>query len=383
MYRKTYAAVNERTLTENVRELVSHYPEYQTYFGVVKGNAYGHGFRVVNALLAGGVNYLAVSSLEEALCVREFNREVPILCLEPVDLQFLDVVIANRITLTVHSVDYFRALNQAAPQEKVRVHVKLDTGMNRLGLKTKDEVDTLFSVLDRHENVLIEGIYTHLATTGILDPYYDQQMRKFERLTENIDLSLIPIVHVGRSTTLVHHKKPDFVNGVRMGICMYGFSQSMPVPTGWRKLKRELTLKFKGISPAILQNDLNLKTALSLHSAVLQVKDVKKGEFIGYGAAARAEEDMTVAILGIGYYDGMDARIGSVRLNGKDCPILGDICMDMTAVKAPKGTREGDLAEIFGETVSVRKIAQKLGTNAYHVLTGVTTRVERVYTEDI
>lgn len=383
MYRKTYAAVNERTLTENVRELVSHYPEYQTYFGVVKGNAYGHGFRVVNALLAGGVNYLAVSSLEEALCVREFNREVPILCLEPVDLQFLDVVIANRITLTVHSVDYFRALNQAAPQEKVRVHVKLDTGMNRLGLKTKDEVDTLFSVLDRHENVLIEGIYTHLATTGILDPYYDQQMKKFERLTENIDLSLIPIVHVGRSTTLVHHKKPDFVNGVRMGICMYGFSQSMPVPTGWRKLKRELTLKFKGISPAILQNDLNLKTALSLHSAVLQVKDVKKGEFIGYGAAARAEEDMTVAILGIGYYDGMDARIGSVRLNGKDCPILGDICMDMTAVKAPKGTREGDLAEIFGETVSVRKIAQKLGTNAYHVLTGVTTRVERVYTEDI
>lgn len=383
MYRKTYAAVNERTLTENVRELVSHYPEYQTYFGVVKGNAYGHGFRVVNALLAGGVNYLAVSSLEEALCVREFNREVPILCLEPVDLQFLDVVIANRITLTVHSADYFRALNQAAPQEKVRVHVKLDTGMNRLGLKTKDEVDTLFSVLDRHENVLIEGIYTHLATTGILDPYYDQQMKKFERLTENIDLSLIPIVHVGRSTTLVHHKKPDFVNGVRMGICMYGFSQSMPVPTGWRKLKRELTLKFKGISPAILQNDLNLKTALSLHSAVLQVKDVKKGEFIGYGANARADEDLTVAILGIGYYDGMDARIGSVRLNGKDCPIWGDICMDMTAVKAPKGTREGDLAEIFGETVSVRKIAQKLGTNAYHVLTGVTTRVERVYTEDI
>lgn len=382
MYRKTYAAVNERTLTENVRELVTAYPEYQTYFGVVKGNAYGHGFRVVNALLAGGVNYLAVSSLEEALCVREYNREVPVLCLEPIDLAFLDEVMDNRITLTVHSVDYFRALNEACPRERVRVHVKLDTGMNRLGLKSKDEVDTLFSVLDRHENVLIEGIYTHLATTGISDPYYDRQMKRFEELTENINLSLIPIVHVGRSTTLVHHKKPDYVNGIRMGICMYGFSQSITPPSGWRKIKRDWTLKLRRIPPAILQNNLNLKTALSLHSAVLQVKEVKKGEFIGYGAAARADEDMTVAILAIGYYDGMDARIGSVRLNGKDCPILGDICMDMTAVKAPKGTREGDLAEIFGQSVSVRQIARKLGTNAYHVLTGVTTRVERVYVSE-
>ena len=133
------------------------------------------------------------------------------------------------------------------------------------------------------------------------------------------------------------------------------------------------------ISPAILQNDLKLKTALSVYSAVLQVKTVKKGEFVGYGANFVAREDCTVAILGIGYYDGMNAAIGSVRLNGRDCPILGDICMDMTAVQAPNGTQEGDLAEIFGDTVSIRQVANRLHTNAYHVLTGITTRVERIY----
>lgn len=381
MYRKTFVKINEQTLTDNVAEITSKYPEYQYYFGVVKGNAYGHGMHIVNALIKGGVNYLAVATLEEACSVRKFNSDIPILCLEPINLEYLDDIIRLDVTLTVDSLEYFKALNALSPKEQIKVHLKLDTGMNRLGIKEKAELDTLFSSY-RHENVFIEGIYTHLATSGVNDTYYDRQMKRFCELTRNIDLSLIPIVHVGRSLILVHHKKPDFVNGVRLGICMYGFSQSMAEPTGLRKLKRDLLLKYKAISPAILKNDLDLKTAFSLYTSVLAVKDIKKGEFAGYGAAFKAQEDMTVATLGIGYYDGISADLKQVLINGKPCEILGELCMDMTLVRVPSYTKVGDVAEIFGEQISIRKASVCSKRSAYKLLTGITSRVPRMYGQE-
>lgn len=381
MYRKTYVKINEEILTENIAEITRTYPEYSYYFGVVKGNAYGHGMHIVNALIDGGVNYLAVATLEEAVAVREFNSEIPVLCLEPIDLEFLDEVIQYDVTLTVDSLDCFLKLNEAAEKGRVKVHIKLDTGMNRIGIKDKRELEALFRA-DRHENVFIEGIYTHLATSGINDPYYEKQMDNFRSLTENIDLSLIPIVHVGRSLILVHHKKPDFVNGVRLGICMYGFAQSIPEPVGLYKLKRNILIALDRVSPAILSNSLKLNTAYTLYSTVISVKKIKKGEFVGYGAAFKATEDMTVATVAIGYYDGMSAALGKVMVNGAECPILGELCMDMTLIKVPENTAVGDTVEIFGDKITVRQAARVAGTSAYRLLTGITSRVPRVYGEE-
>ena len=183
--------------------------------------------------------------------MREFNAEIPVLCLEPISLVFLDDAIRYHVTLTVDSLSYFEALNALSPKEKVLVHIKLDTGMNRLGIKEREEVEKLFGAV-RHENVVIEGIYTHLATAGVSDFFCEKQVQTFEELTKNIDLSKIPIVHLGRSLTLVHQKKPSFVNGIRLGICMYGFAQSIPSPTGLRKIKRDILLKLGKIPNAIL-----------------------------------------------------------------------------------------------------------------------------------
>ncbi len=381
MYRNTYVKIDEEKLCGNVKEITSRYPEYKYYFGVVKGNAYGHGMYVVNSLIRGGVNYLAVATMEEAVKVREFNGEIPILCLEPISLSFLEDVIRCKITLTVDSLSYFNELNALSPKEKVKVHIKLDTGMNRLGIKEREEVEALFSA-PRHENVEIEGIYTHLATSGTSDFFYEKQMRKFSELTENIDLNQIPIVHTGRSLTLVHQKKPSFVNGVRLGICLYGFSQSIPEPQGLRKLKRDLLIKLGKIPDAVLQNSLKLQTAFSLYSSVISVKKVKKGEFVGYGASFIARRDMNVATLAIGYYDGMRDSMKHVFLGGKKCPILGSLCMDMTHIEVPEGVCVGDLAEIFGENISLRHAAREAGVSAYKLLTGITSRVPRLYGEE-
>ena len=377
MFRKTYAKINEEVLTANVSQITSKYPEYQYYFAVVKGNAYGHGMHIVNALIKGGANYLAVSSLEEAQAVRRYNTDIPILCMEPISVEFLEEIIENNVTLTVDSLDYFKELNEASPKSQIKVHIKLDTGMNRLGIKKKDEVDALWT-MDRHENIFIEGIYTHLATSGVSDKYYDIQIKNFKKLTKNIDLSLIPIVHIGRSLILVRHKKPDFVNGVRMGIVMYGFAQSIAEPMGFAGFKRKVLCKLKRISPTIFQNDLELKTAMSVYSSVIAVKQIKKGEVVGYGAKFKASQDMTVATVAIGYYDGIKSSFGNVFCKGEKCPILGKICMDMTSVKVSDNIKCGDKVEIFGDNITIPTLTRRSGISAYHLLTGISARVPRI-----
>ncbi len=381
LYRNTYAEINEEILHANVCEIVKNYPEYKYYFGVVKGNAYGHGMHIVNSLIKGGVNYLAVATLEEAIKVREFNVDIPILCLEPISLEFIEDIIKYNVSITVTSLDYFKALNEITPEKQIKIHIKLDTGMNRLGIKEKDELDKLFSI-NAHQNVFIEGIYTHLATAGINDFWLEKQIENFKKLTANIDLSSIPIVHLGRSITLVHHKKPDFVNGVRLGICMYGFSQSIPEPSGLHKIKRNIMLKLGRIPDAVLQNNLKLKTAFTLYSTVIDVKKIKKGEFVGYGAGFIANSDMSVATVAIGYYDGVNKAIKNVIVNGKKCEILGDLCMDMTHIAVPENTAIGDKVEFFGDKISIKEASRNAGTSAYKILTGITSRVPRIYNQE-
>ena len=210
MYRSTYIEINNKTLLENVKEIKKEYNNYKYYIGVVKANAYGHGYEIIKDLVKGGINYFATSSLEESLEVRKRDKSVGVLCLEPINIKYLDVVLSSNITLTIDSIDSAKSLVDANPKEKVNIHLKLDTGMNRLGFNTKEELNEAISILKQNKNIYIEGIFTHLATSGISDIYYDKQINKFKELTKDIDLSKIPIVHINRSITLVHHEKLPF-----------------------------------------------------------------------------------------------------------------------------------------------------------------------------
>ena len=381
MYRNTYAYIDDKILTNNIKEIVRKYSFYKYYIGVVKANAYGHGSYIVNDLIKGGVNYLAVSSLEEAIEIRKYNKEIPVLCLEPINIEYLDVILDNKITITVESTDYVRELVNKKITSKLLVHLKLDTGMSRLGYKDKEELINSIKLLRENKNIFIEGIYTHLATSGINDKYYDKQIDKFRYLTEDIDLKEIPIVHLNRSITLTHHKMLPFETGTRLGIIMYGFSQSLPEPVGLRKIKRDILNKIRHISPTVMSNDLKLKTAFSVYSEVMSIRCIKKGDFVGYGANYIAKEDTIIGTIPIGYADGMSSLMKFFCINKKKYPIIGDICMDMTIVKLDDRVKLHDKVEIFGDTISVRSVANNMHSNAYHVLTGVTSRVPRVYSD--
>ncbi len=385
MYRNTYVSIKPEILTNNIKEIKKHYPNYQYYIGVVKGNAYGHGDYIVNDLIKGGVNYLAVSSLEEALSIRKWNETIPILCLEVIPISYLEECIRQHITITVESFSYYQELKREKLSKKLKVHIKLDTGMNRLGFKEKEEFETVFYGLQQEKNIEVEGIYTHFATQGVHDIYWDRQYQKFQFLLKDIDLTSVKIIHMGRSLTLVNHDKPDFVNGIRLGIIMYGFNQSISFGRGIKRklrlIKRNCYLKKTQISKTHLENHLALQTAFSLYTEVMSIKQVKRGEVIGYRASYQAKDDMTIAILPIGYADGMSLDFKEVIIHGKKYPIIGEICMDMTIIQIDDSVSLHDKVEIFGDTISVKEAALKKKSNAYQLLLSITNRVPRIYDE--
>ncbi len=384
MYRRTYATIDGTILEENVKKIKENYKDYKYYIGVVKNNAYHHGIRVVQNLIRGGINYLAVSSLEEAMSTRKITRSTPILVLEPVDLTFIDDVINNKITITIESLDYLKELNKLNLPYEIKVHLKLDTGMNRLGFKTNKDVKEALKIIEKNDKLFLEGIYSHFMTSGIQDIYYDQQIKTFLELTKDIDLNTIPIVHFDRSLTFVTHEKLSFVNGVRLGIVLFGFNgsrNSSGLKGALSEFKRNLYVKKHHLSPAILKNDLKVKTAVALYSEVMSIRKVNKGEVVGYNASFKVKEEGYVATIPIGYADGVTKEFGCVVIRKKKYPIIAD-SMDMLMVLVDKSVKVKDKVEIFGDTISIKEVSHALHTNAYHVFNQISNRVVRVHKDE-
>ena len=382
MYRKTYAKINGDHLKENVMEIKKKYSGYEYYFGVVKNNAYHHGIKVIQDLIAGGINYLAVSSLEEAIDARKYHQDIPILCLEPIHAEYVHDCINSNITLTIDSYDYARKLSEVEIAFSIKVHLKIDSGMNRIGIQSKNELNKIMELFKGNKRIVIEGIYSHFATSGIADKNWDNQVDKFLEITKDVDLSLIPIVHLGRSLTLVNHKKIEFCNGIRLGIIMFGHAQSVKQD---RSLKGKLKqfkvnyLKKKlNISETILENDLKLKTSFSLYSEVIHIHKVKVDDVIGYNANYKVSENGYVAVLPIGYADGVTKQFGNVWIGNKAYPIIAD-SMDMLMILVDKSVKLGDKVEIFGQNISIKEVCKNVGISAYQLYNQIQNRVPRIH----
>lgn len=386
MYRKTYAKIDGKILEENVAEIKKKYNDYKYYFGVVKNNAYGHGMKIVTNLIASGINYLAVSSLEEALMARKFTIDIPILVLEPIEIEYIDDALSNKITLTIDNLDYLKKVNKLDLAYELKIHLKIDSGMNRLGFKDKKDINDAIKIIEKNPKLFLEGIYTHFATTGVNDYYYDRQLEKFKELTSSIDLKNIPIIHLDRSLTMVTHEKIEFANGVRLGIAMYGFSGSRNISKGLknklRTIKRNIYQKKYHISKTILENNLNLKTAFSLHSTIISIRKVCKGDVVGYNAIYKVKQDGYVATIPVGYADGVSKEFGFVAIHNKKYPIIAD-AMDMIMVLVDGKVKCKDDVEIFGKVISINEVKAKINTNAQHLFNRITTRVPRVHVDGI
>lgn len=380
MQRKTYAIIDGNKIKENVKEIKKHYPDYKYYIGVVKNNAYHHGIKCVTSMILGGVNYFAVSSLEEAISLRNYT-DFPILILEPIALDLVLDAINLNLTITVDSLDYAKKLVDVDLFAKLKVHLAVDSGMNRLGIKDAGELKEAYTLLLENDKINLEGLYTHFATSGIMDPYYDKQLKTFKSITSGISLKDIPIVHLGRSLTLVTREKLDFVNGIRLGIIMYGMSLSSNLGNGLkgklRELKRTLIRKKYKCSECHFTNDLNLKTAFSLYSSVMAVRRVYKGDNVGYNTY-KVKNDGYIITIPIGYADGVTKDFKYVAYKGKKLPIVSD-SSDMLMAFSEEYINIDEKIEIFGSSISVREAARNLNVNTYHLFNQIQNRVLRIH----
>ena len=340
MYRNTYVNINLDNLKYNIKTIISNY-KFKYYFGVVKADCYGNGIKCVKTIIDAGCNYLAVSSLDEALEIRK-EFDTPILCLGIINHKYLNVCKENNITVTIPSLNYLKDVNI----EGLKVHLKLDTGMNRLGIKNINDFNESIKLI-KEKKLYLEGIYTHLYESSN-ESITKNQINKFINMIGDIE---VPIIHISASEGL-KYAFPNKINGCRLGIIMYGFT-----------------------------NYLDLKNVFTLHSEVIEIKKLNKGETVGYNGIYEAKEDELIAIIPIGYADGMTRKYtGSyIYINDKKYNIVGNICMDMLFVKVDDTVKIGDKVYILKDNEHIKYMADYIDTIPYEVMCDIGKRVPRIY----
>lgn len=373
----TWVEISRDKLGGNIKQLRKIIGENVILCPCVKANAYGHGLiETGRVFLESGADWLGVNSLYEAVALRESGILSPIYIMGYVPVADLGVVVDNEFRLVVYNRETIDVLVDACNlmKKKAFVHIKVETGNNRQGVQLDEVVDFAKYILN-NKFIQVEGISTHFAniedTTD--HSYAFEQLRKFREADEILKSAgiTVPIRHCGNSAATMLFPETHF-EMVRPGISSYGL---------WPSTETKISLRQ-------LQKDLELKPALTWKCKIAQIKPVKSGEMIGYGCSYKAERDIRLAILPVGYYDGYSRIIGMkghVLIKGKRAPIRGRICMNIMMVDVTEIPEAGleDEVVLLGmsgeEEVTMEDMAKWSETINYEIGPRINERIERVY----
>ncbi len=334
---------------------------------VVKANAYGHGAApVALALERAGATMLACADIEEAVSLRRAGVQAEILVFGALGVSDVSGVFEYRLTPTISTPSAGKALQDAAAARDVQLpyHLKIDTGMNRLGLRHDNLPRTLPDLL-ASRNLRLVGLYTHFATADDAEqPLMDQQRGRFERVRAELAAQGIrpEVVHAANSAALLRDSRVWY-DAVRPGLLLYG------------------------IVPPPLASTIPLRPALSLRSRLVAVKHIRAGETVSYGARFTADRPTRIAVVPAGYADGIDMRLagrGVVLVRGRRAPVVGAVCMDMltadiTDIEAYPGDEVVFLGPQGDERIDVREMASWIGSIPWEIVCRLGSRIERVY----
>ena len=367
---ETILEVNLSALTNNLRYYRSLLQPNTQLICMVKAFGYGTGSVHISRALqeSGLVDSLAVAVADEGVELRRAGITLPIIIMDP-EVAALDLILENNLQANVYSFQALENIISAAEAnglEGLPIHIKIDSGMHRLGFYRED-MDKLAARLNEQKSVRVASIFSHLAGSDDeqFDAFTQDQAAYFKESADNLIASLPyrPLLHICNTAGIERFPQYHF-DMCRLGIGMYGFSFLSPLTSN--------------LSPYRLRNVCTLKTT------ILSIKTVNAGETIGYGRHTTLSEAREIAVIPIGYADGFDRRFsnygGEVVVRGQRCPVVGNVCMDQAMIDVT-GTdaHVGDIAEIFGDHISIAELADKLGTISYEVLTSISHRVQRVY----
>ena len=361
--RPTWAEINLNSVKKNLETVKSLVGNTVSISAVVKADAYGHGaVRISNILIESGIDSLGVATVEEGIELREAGIKHPIIILGGIQKDEIHSVVKNCITPTVYDIEILDSLSKEVNKtnRSLEFHLKIDTGMSRLGIKT-DDVKNFVNEYKNHNCLKLKGVFTHLASAD--DTKSDFTNSQISRFYESLDLmnslNIKPCYfHLANSAAIQNYSE-SHGNLVRPGIMIYGAGE---------------------------QNGNKLSSVMKLKSKIIQIKKLAKGTPISYGGTYITERDSLIATIPIGYADGYLRKLSNkayVSVKGKKASVVGSVCMDfiMIDVTEFKDVKIGDEVTLFGdEVVTINDISTWAETIPYEIMTLVGKRVHRVFT---
>ncbi len=362
---QTVLSVNLSALSHNIRVFQSQLAPRTRIMAMVKAFSYGSGsYEIAQCLEQAGVHYLAVAYTEEGIALRRGGIRLPIMVMSADGLSY-DRMIAWNLEPELYSfssLDQFLAMAKNLNVESFPVHIKLDTGMHRLGFEESD-IPGLLERLNARPEIRVASLFTHLAASEDprSDPFTDQQARLFDQMRKALisGLGYQPLCHMANSAAIGRHRNLHY-DMVRLGLGLYGIGES-PHPR-----KRLLPIA-------------------TLRTTIAQIKCLKSGETVGYGRRGRLDRDSRIGVISIGYADGFPQSLGNgqgqVWVRGKSAPTVGEICMDMCMVDLTDAgpVEEGEEVILFGPEYPLTRLAKQAGLIPYELMTGISPRVKRIY----
>jgi alanine racemase len=360
--RPAYIKIDLDCIAHNISQVKNNVSPGTIITAVIKADGYGHGAKEIGqTLIDNGANRFAVATLSEGIALRKFFKDIPILVMGYTPTEDLKKAFENNLYMTIYSIEqakYISGLNI-----KNKVHIKIDTGMGRIGLRIDEESKDELLEICKTPNLDIEGIFSHFSTADEYDKEYTkEQARKFFDVLSFLEKHgiNIPIKHISNSAAIIDH--PEYnLNMVRAGIMIYGLYPSDQVD----------------------HNKIKLKQAMSLVVGLSHVKKIDKGDSVSYGRKFKATEETVIGSLPLGYADGITRLLYDklkVNYKGQNYPVVGRICMDQCMVNF--GLTEpnvGEEVEIFGQNITIDEVAKTLGTINYEIVCMMGKRLPRVY----
>jgi alanine racemase len=362
---QTYLQIDFGAIRKNIHKFKAGLNPTTKLLCMVKASSYGSDARKMGRYLEQlGVNYLGVAYPDEGVELREHGVTLPILVMNCEEEAF-STCISNRLEPAIFSIRQLESFVKELilhAESNYPIHLKLETGMNRLGFE-KNHLNSLLQKLQSQPEVKVKSMYSHLAEADVLDSIHvDAQLRRFEEMSTQIQNAIsYPIDrHILNSDGIINYPKAQY-EMVRLGIGMYGITSNL-------RLRKSLT------------------PAIAWYSAISQIKEINAGDAVGYSRTFIADKPMRIAVIPVGYADGFSRLLstgnGGVFINNQYCPTVGNVCMDMIMVDLGSlDVREKNQVEILGPNQTIYSIAQKMGTIPYEVMTHFSTRIHRIFVE--
>lgn len=356
-------------LKYNLNTLKNAYSDYEFTLANIKNNAFGMGYGIINTLVSEGVNYLYVSTLKEALEIRKLNLEIPILVGNEINLEYIYDAISNNVTITISSLDNIKELSKLNIKDKLKIHILIDNGSNKIGLKNTHELEEAVDIINNNKNFVLEGIYTELTTLGILDEEYYNYFNRFIIIIKTIDLDNV-IVHLNEP--IMYHKKSKYINGIRYDLSLLGIEENIDDNLLANMKIKSIDKKYQDLEFP----NIDLLLIFSIKAYITKITEALRGSLVGRNYIAK--EDIRLAIIPIGHKDGITKAIGNVVINGVLCKAIADE-IDYMIVEAPGTAKVNDEVIIIDEDRDIYDIIGSLKTNRFYLMSILNNNLLRNY----